>query len=53
MSAILSNGARAQAYAEGILKVAERCLGSHVHQLALVFDETDPRERRIEMILNT
>ena len=45
-------GASAEAYAEGILKVAERSLTpGGVHRLAL-FSAKRMLERRIEMILN-
>ncbi|HEU4388255.1 MAG TPA: M56 family metallopeptidase, partial [Blastocatellia bacterium] len=53
---VVSLGTAADAYAESILKVAERCI-SHarvsagVHQLAL-FSARQILERRIEMILN-
>jgi hypothetical protein len=49
---VIIHGNRASAYAEGILKVAERCLGSHVHHLAL-FSTRQILERRIDMILNS
>jgi beta-lactamase regulating signal transducer with metallopeptidase domain len=49
---VLSLGNRSSAYAEGILKVAERCLGSHAHQVAL-FSTRHLLERRIDVILNT
>ena len=52
---VLERGASAEAYAEGILKVAERSIlvatPVGVHQLAL-FSAREVLERRIEMILN-
>jgi beta-lactamase regulating signal transducer with metallopeptidase domain len=53
---VVGLGTASDAYAEGILKVAERCISSAgapagVHQLAL-FSARQILERRIEMILN-
>jgi beta-lactamase regulating signal transducer with metallopeptidase domain len=50
---VVGSGAEAEAYAESIIKVAERSIGalSGAHQLAL-FSGRQILERRIEMILN-